>query len=83
MCLAAALVLHTTISHAATFVVDTTVDATLSTCDANIVADCSLRGAIAAANATSAADVINFDIPQSDVGFQPASSHWRIDVGRF
>jgi len=48
--------------------VDTTVDdATLTACTAE-AGDCSLRGAIAATNATVAADTIDFGIPTNDVG---------------
>ena len=48
------------------FTVDTTADvATLSACTAT-ANDCSLRGAIAAANGTIAADVIDFAIPAGD-----------------
>jgi CSLREA domain-containing protein len=68
-------------AQAATFVVDTTSDTSLSTCDINTVNDCSLRGAITAANLTTLVDQIHFDIPQSDVGFQSATQHWRISVG--
>ncbi len=64
-------------SPAATFVVDTTSDSALGACSAAIAEDCSLRGAIAAANLTPAADIINFAIPQSDAGFQAATAHWR------
>jgi CSLREA domain-containing protein len=67
-------------TRAATFVVDTTSDASLSACADGVPMDCSLRGAITAANATPAADVIAFDIPTSDAGFQPATQHWRISV---
>jgi len=65
---------------AATFEVDTTSDTSLSACDAGIANDCSLRGALTAANATPAADDIVFNIPQSDPGFQAATQHWRISV---
>jgi len=43
-------------------------------------ADCSLRGAIVAANSLAGADRIEFSLPQTDPGFQPASAHWRIDA---
>ena len=65
---------------AATFIVDTTTDTSLSACDAVNANDCSLRGALNAANATPAADDIVFNIPQSDAGFQAATQHWRITV---
>ena len=50
---------------AATFVVDSTTDTSLGACTA-AAADCSLRGAITAANANSGPDEIQFDIPASD-----------------
>jgi hypothetical protein len=62
---------------AATFTVDSSSDAVLSACTA-APADCSLRGAITAANSASGADAIGFDLPTSDAGFQAATSHWRI-----
>lgn len=65
--------------YAATLVIDTTSDLSLTACTAT-AADCSLRGALAAANATPAADVIEFNIPPGDPGFQPASGHWRISI---
>ena len=66
--------------RAATFTVDSTSDAALSACTV-AAGDCSLRGAIAAANATSALDLIAFNIPTSDAGYQITSQHWRIAVG--
>lgn len=66
--------------HAAVFVVDTTSDTSLSACTA-AAADCSLRGAITAANATTDVDEIQFQIPISDAGYQAATQHWRIGVG--
>lgn len=63
---------------AASYIVDTTSDALLSGCDPGVAQDCSLRGAIAAANAASGGDEIAFDLASSDAGFQPASGHWRI-----
>jgi hypothetical protein len=62
---------------AATLVVDTSSDASLSACTP-APADCSLRGAITTANGSPDADVITFDLPESDPGFVPASAHWRI-----
>ncbi len=67
-------------SNAATFTVDNTSDASLSACTA-AASDCSLRGAIAAANATPALDLIAFAIPTSDAGYQAGTQHWRIAVG--
>lgn len=69
-----------TAAESATFVVDTTSDATLSDCTAQ-ADDCSLRGAITGANALADFDDITFDIPVSDAGFQPTTGHWRILVG--
>lgn len=54
-------------AHAATFVVDTTSDASLPACTA-APADCSLRGALGKANLDSAADRIEFAIPPTDAG---------------
>lgn len=65
---------------AATYTVDTASDATLSACTA-APADCSLRGAIDASNALNGSDLILFDLPTSDPGYQPASQHWLIQVG--
>ena len=47
---------------AATFIVDTTSNATLSACT-GAPADCSLPGAVAAANSLAGADSIQFNIP--------------------
>jgi hypothetical protein len=68
-------------ANAITFIVDTTSDANLSTCDSNVANDCSLRGAMTAANLTSAEDRIEFAIPMNDAGFQAPTQHWRIGVG--
>jgi hypothetical protein len=67
-------------ARAATFTIDTTSDTSLTACTA-APNDCSLRGALTAANLTTALDQIHFDIPQSDAGFQSATQHWRISVG--
>ncbi len=75
-----ALVLLSPFCAAATFTVDTTSDASLSACTA-AAGDCSLRGAITAANATPALDLIAFNIPTSDAGYQLTTQHWRIAVG--
>jgi CSLREA domain-containing protein len=64
-------------ANAATFVVDTTSDAALGACGVAIAGDCSLRGAIMSANAAAGADSIAFDVPTTDPGFQPSTSHWR------
>jgi CSLREA domain-containing protein len=64
---------------AAEFSVDTTSDAALAACTA-APTDCSLRGAILAANAAPGADRIVFDLPPGDPGFIPASAHWRIEA---
>ncbi len=68
------------VTQAAVFSVDTTDDANLAFCTA-APNDCSLRGAINLANLSTELDTIEFDIPQSDAGFQPTTSHWRISVG--
>lgn len=73
------LTLHGTLP-AATLVVDSGADTSLSTCTA-APADCTLRGAITAANTTPAADVIEFAIPQADPSYQAASDSWLILVG--
>jgi len=75
-----ALAMHVSTSIAAAFVVDTTSDTSLSACDVGMANDCSLRGALTAANATPAADDIVFNITQSDAGFQAPTQHWRISV---
>lgn len=66
------------LAQAATFVVDTTSDAVLDLCAVDTLADCSLRGAITAANAIAGPHQINFDLPQSDPGYVAATQHWRI-----
>lgn len=40
----------------------------------------SLRQAILDANANVGSDVVNFNLPSGDPGFQAATGHWRIDV---
>lgn len=52
-------------AHAATYTINKTADVNDGTCDS----DCSLREAIAAANANAGHDTINFNIPESDSGF--------------
>jgi CSLREA domain-containing protein len=74
------LLLLSQLCRAATFTVDSTSDAGLSACTA-AAGDCSLRGAIAAANATPILDLIAFDIPTDDAGYQATTQHWRIAVG--
>ena len=64
-------------SQAATFTVNTTSDVASDDCSGGA---CSLRGAILAANATNASDLIAFNIPNSDPGFQSASQSWLILV---
>lgn len=65
---------------AATFTVTKTADTNDGTCDA----DCSLREAVAAANANASHDTIEFDIPTSDAGYVPASgdvhAYWKITI---
>lgn len=62
---------------AATIVVNTTSDSASDNCNGGA---CSLRGAMLAANASPAADLIEFNIPQTDPGFQPATAHWLISI---
>ena len=78
-CFAAGLLLLPASADAATYVVDTTSDAPLSACTA-APTDCSLRGAILAANAAPGADRIVFDLPPTDPGFVAATAHWRIEA---
>jgi CSLREA domain-containing protein len=66
-------------AQAAIFSVDTTSDAALSACTA-AAGDCSLRGAILAANAAAGADRIIFDLPSTDPGFVAGTAHWRIEA---
>ncbi len=66
------------LSFAATFTVNTTSDLASQNCTGGA---CSLRGALNAANATTALDTIAFNIPQADVGYQAATQHWRISLG--
>jgi CSLREA domain-containing protein len=65
------------IAIAATFTVNTTSDLASDNCTGGA---CSLRGAITAANATTASDTIAFNIPNSDPGFQSATQSWLILV---
>ena len=65
-------------ARSATITVNTTSDLASDNCA--IGGACSLRGAMIAANATAASDVIAFNIPESDPGFQNATQHWRISV---
>lgn len=66
-------------TDAAVFEVDTTSDLALSACTA-VAADCSLRGAILAANAVPGADRIVFALTPDDAGFIVATAHWRISA---
>jgi hypothetical protein len=51
------------------YIVDTTSDATLATCNGGIDNDCSLRGALSLANAPSSpSDIINFDATDFPAG---------------
>lgn len=65
------------ITQAATFTVNNTSDLATDNCSGGA---CSLRGALLAANATTAADDIAFNIPNTDPGFQSASQSWLILV---
>jgi len=67
-------------AHAATFVVDTTSNASLVACTA-AANDCSLRGAIASANTAAGLDNINFNIPMSDAGCVAATGVCTITPG--
>ncbi|WP_440223467.1 hypothetical protein ACQQ2N_20665 [Dokdonella sp. MW10] len=68
-------------AQAATFLVDTTSDdgsAAFQLCDADATnANCSLRGAITAMNASAGPHTITFAIPQADPGYIAATAHWR------
>lgn len=74
------LLLAPALCGAAIFSVDTTSDVVLSACTAT-PGDCSLRGAIGAANALAGGDRIEFDLSESDPGFQATTSHWRFSLG--
>ncbi len=82
-CLAAALCFVSSLIAspllAATFVVDTTSDLSVIACT-EAAADCSLRGAIAAANVAADLDLIEFNIPTNDSGCD-ADGICRIAVG--
>ena len=72
--------LCSTPAMAATLAVDTTSDdVSLTACTA-APADCSLRGAIAAANVLAGADAIEFNIPTSDPGCSAVTGICRIEV---
>lgn len=64
-------------AQAATLVVDTTSDVALSACTA-AANDCSLRGALNAANASATPDTIAFAIPTTDPGCSASSGICRI-----
>jgi CSLREA domain-containing protein len=64
-------------SSAAVFTVDTTSDLSLGNCNAT-PNDCSLRGAIAAANFAAGEDTIHFNIPMSDPGCTASTGVCRI-----
>jgi len=75
------LLLGANAAHAATFVVDTTSDVSLFACTA-ADNDCSLRGAITAANNAPGVDTINFNIPpMSDAGCVAATGVCTITLG--
>lgn len=68
-------------THGAQFVVDTTSDdVMLQACVDAVADDCSLRGAITAANASPVTDTLTFDIPVTDASYVVATQHWRIDA---
>src|SRR5258708_38405387 len=62
---------------ASTFTVTKTADTNDGTCDS----DCSLREALAAANANAGGDTIAFNIPTSDGGYSSANDNWTITLG--
>ena len=64
-----------------TYAVDTTSDAVLSACVLATPADCSLRGAITAANGNMLTlDTIEFGIPDTDSGCQMAVGYWNCTI---
>jgi len=65
-------------AHAITLIVDSGTDAASDACADAAPGDCTLRGAILAANAHTGADRIVFDIPTGDASYQTASAHWRL-----
>ncbi|MBX3693034.1 hypothetical protein [Dokdonella sp.] len=79
--LSAFLLLVGTNATAAEFLVDTTDDdggPAFQICDADAAnANCSLRGALAAIDASPGPHTIRFDLPTSDAGYVPATAHWR------
>ena len=74
------LLLASAADAAVTSIVDTSSDAELGGCNDVVANDCSLRGAIATANATPGADSIVFDLPLADPGYQADTQHWRIEA---
>lgn len=64
---------------AATFTVDTTADSGANVCSAS-PNDCSLRGALAAADGAAGADTVAFNIPLSDAGCVAATGVCRITL---
>lgn len=75
---ALALVAIGSTATAAVFAVDTTSDASLEDCDAAVADDCSLRGAMARADATPEPDTIAFALSVDDPGYVADTAHWRI-----
>ncbi|MBN8480436.1 MAG: hypothetical protein J0L88_02475 [Xanthomonadales bacterium] len=75
------LLLASAAASSADFLVDTTSDdgaAAFQACDADPAnANCSLRGALVAMNASAGPHTIRFELPVSDPGYVPATSHWR------
>ncbi len=74
------VLLPSTPALSATFTVDSTSDSAALTACTAAADDCSLRGAIARANAVIDADLIAFDIPMSDAGCSAATGVCRIRV---
>lgn len=79
--LAAASLLTAGSAQAATYLVDTTNDSdapAFQVCDANPMnANCSLRGALTAADANAGSHIIQFDLSTSDPGYIASTAHWR------
>ena len=80
-CLALILTAAASAAPAATLVVDNTSDNVSASACTAAPADCSLRGAIAAANATVDTDLIEFAVPTSEPGCDGSTGICRIEVG--
>ncbi len=73
-----AVAMLSTSVHAVTLTVNTSSDLASDNCSGGA---CSLRGALLAANLTPAEDLIEFNIADTDPGFQASTQHWSILVG--